>query len=257
MYVVILYKPFTFLKGCVLCTQVLRAVLSDPEVSNSLKPEARETALIFWRDFEKSGVNLPPEQRNKFVSLSSEILHLGRQFLNETASPRPPAVIKPYELTGLKDNTMGTRLRLQAQFTQRDLVVYPGSLQAQMILHSAPEEEPRRKVYMAANSSTPEQIEILEKLLHARGELARLVGKPSFAHMTLTDKMAKSPGASLHELLLVCYLSLVFVFRKRLAFPRGSYGPHAPLCQESPTDPQSAQARAPADTTIPHHTGVG
>lgn len=89
---------------------------------------------------------------------------------------------------------MGARIRLQAQFTKRDLVVYPGSLQAQMIMHSAPEEEPRRKVYMAANSSTPEQIHTLEALLRARGELARLVGKPSYAHMTLTDKMAKSPG---------------------------------------------------------------
>ncbi|EKM48046.1 uncharacterized protein PHACADRAFT_214974, partial [Phanerochaete carnosa HHB-10118-sp] len=179
---------------------VLRAVLSDPEVFKSLGPEARETALIFWRDFEKSGINLPPDKRNKYVSLSSEILHLGRQFLNETASSRPPAVIKPHELTGLKDKAMGTRLRLQAQFTQRDLVVYPGSLQAQMIMHSAPEEEPRRKVYMAANSSTSGQIGILEDLLHARGELARLVGKPSFAHMTLADKMAKSPENVAHFL---------------------------------------------------------
>ena len=160
----------------------------------SLGSEAHETALIFWRDFEKSGINLPPAQRAKFVSLSTDILVLGRTFLNETASTRPPALIKPTELKGLKDHTMGARLRLQAEFTQRDLMVYPGSLQAQMIMHSAPQEEPRRKVYIAANSSTPEQVETLEKLLRARGELARLVGKDSFAHMTLTDKMAKTPG---------------------------------------------------------------
>lgn len=172
----------------------MRAVLADPEVSKSLGPEARETALIFWRDFEKSGINLPPHQRTQFVSLSSEILQLGRQFLNETTAARPPALIKPSELSGLKDKVMGAKLRLQAQFTQRNLMVYPGSLQAQMIMHSAPEEEPRRKVYMAANSSTPEQIQILEDLLRARGKLAQLVGKQSFAHMSLTDKMAKSPG---------------------------------------------------------------
>ncbi len=87
---------------------------------------------------------------------------------------------------------MGARLRLQARF--RDLVVYPGSLQAQTIMHSAPLEEPRRKVYMAANSSTPEQIVLLENLLRARGKLATLAGKESVAHMTLTDKMAGSPG---------------------------------------------------------------
>ncbi|EPT01518.1 hypothetical protein FOMPIDRAFT_1029754 [Fomitopsis schrenkii] len=173
--------------------EVLHAVLSDPEVVKSLSPEAHQTALIFWRDFEKSGIDLPPQQRERFVSLSTEIMLLGRQFLSETTTAKAPASIKPEELQGLKDMGMGARLRLQAQVTKRDLLVYPGSLQAQMIMRAAPAEEPRRKVYMAANTSSPEQIEVLERLLRARGELARLVGKESFAHMTLGDKMAKSP----------------------------------------------------------------
>ncbi|KAI0361429.1 mitochondrial intermediate peptidase [Trametes cingulata] len=173
--------------------EVLGAVLSDQEIVRSLSPEAYQTALIFWRDFEKSGIHLPPAQRERFVSLSTEIMVLGRQFLNETAAPRPPARIKYSELQGVQDLGMGARLRLQAQVTKRDLLVYPGSLQAQMIMRSAPTEEPRRKVYMAANSSTPAQIETLERLLRARGELARLVGKESYAHMALADKMAKSP----------------------------------------------------------------
>ncbi|KAF9567034.1 mitochondrial intermediate peptidase [Agrocybe pediades] len=173
--------------------EVLKAVLSDPEIVKTLSPEAYQTALIFWRDFEKSAINLPPSERNKFVSLSSDILVLGRQFLEGANAPRPPASIKPSELRGLKDKGMGTRLQLQAQFTQRDLLVYPGSMQAHMIMRSAPEEEPRRRVYLAANSSTPEQIEVLETLLRKRAELARLVGRESFAHMTLDDKMAKTP----------------------------------------------------------------
>ncbi|KAI0756830.1 mitochondrial intermediate peptidase [Daedaleopsis nitida] len=180
--------------------QVLRDVLSDDEVVKFLSPEAYQTALIFWRDFEKSGIDLPPAQRERFVSLSTEILVLGRQFLNETATPRPPAQIQWSELQGLKDIGMGARLRLQAKVTKRELLVYPGSLQAQMIMRSAPAEEPRRKVYMAANSSTPEQISLLERLLRARGELAQLVGKKSFAHMALGDKMAKSPENVQHFL---------------------------------------------------------
>ncbi|KAF8913109.1 mitochondrial intermediate peptidase [Gymnopilus junonius] len=136
----------------------------------TLRPEAYQTALIFWRDFEKSGIDLPPADRNKFVSLSSDILVLGRQFLEGANAPRAPAAIKS--------------LQLQAQFTQRDLLIYPGSMQAQMIMRSAPEE---------ANSSTPDQIEVLETLLRKRAELAQLVGRESFAHMTLDDKMAKTP----------------------------------------------------------------
>lgn len=176
--------------------QVLREVLTDEEVLTSLSPEAYQTALIFWRDFEKSGIDLPPVQCERFVALSSEILVLGRQFLNETAAPRPPAQIQWSKLHGVKDLGMGARLRLQAQVTRRDLLVYPGSLQAQMVMRSAPAEGSRRKVYIATNSSTSGQIQLLERLLRARGELAQLVGKENFAHMTLTDKMAKSPGTS-------------------------------------------------------------
>ncbi|KAJ7207382.1 mitochondrial intermediate peptidase [Mycena haematopus] len=179
---------------------VLKAVLTDPSIVETLTPEARATALIFWRDFENSAINLPPLQREKFVSLSSDILVLGRKFLQGASSPGPPAAIKPSELAGLKDQGMGVRLQLQARFTQRDLLVYPGSLQAQMIMRSAPAEEPRRRVYIASNSSTPEQIESLERLLRARAELAQLVGKPSYAHMALDDKMAKSPGNVAHFL---------------------------------------------------------
>ncbi|KAI0308160.1 hypothetical protein B0F90DRAFT_1807434 [Multifurca ochricompacta] len=154
--------------------ETLRDVLSDPSILRTLNREAHQTALTFWRDFEKSGINLPPEQRDRFVSLSSEIL---------ASSSRPPAAIKPSELHGLKDFGLGSRLQLQSRFTQRDLLIYPGSLQAQMIMRFAPGEEPRRKVYIAANSSSPEQIGVLEALLRTRGQLARLVG----------DKMAKSP----------------------------------------------------------------
>ncbi|KAH9968610.1 mitochondrial intermediate peptidase [Russula dissimulans] len=173
--------------------ETLRDVLSDPSIVRTLSREAHQTALTFWRDFEKSGINLPPEQRDRFVSLSSEILVLGRQFLSEASSSRPPAAIKPSELHGLKDFGLGSRLQLQSRFTQRDLLVYPGSPQAQMIMRFAPGEEPRRKVYIAANSSAPDQIEVLEALLRTRGQLARLVGSDSFAHMALGDKMAKSP----------------------------------------------------------------
>ncbi|KAF8203825.1 mitochondrial intermediate peptidase [Pholiota molesta] len=173
--------------------EVLKAVLSDPSIVRTLSPEAYQTALIFWRDFEKSAIDLPPAERSKFVSLSSDILVLGRKFLEGANAPRPPASIKPSELAGLKDKGMGVRLQLQAQFTQRDLLVYPGSMQAHMIMRAAPEEEPRRRVYLAANSSTPEQVEVLETLLRKRAELARLVGRDSFAHMTLDDKMAKTP----------------------------------------------------------------
>ncbi|KIK96397.1 hypothetical protein PAXRUDRAFT_826022 [Paxillus rubicundulus Ve08.2h10] len=173
--------------------EVLRTVLHDSEIVKSLSQEAYQTALIFWRDFEKSAIKLPPEQRKRFVSLSSEILSLGHEFVTQASASRPPAVIEPSELDGLKDQGMGARLRRQAWSTQKNLLVYPGSHQAYMIMTSAPKESPRQKLYMAAHTSSERQIECLEQLLHARAELARLVGWDSYAAMTLNDKMAKTP----------------------------------------------------------------
>lgn len=173
--------------------EVLNVVLHDPEVVKSLSPEAYQTALIFWRDFEKSAIRLPPASREKFVSLSSEILSLGHEFVNQASAPRSAALIEAVELEGLKDDGMSARLQRQASSTQKSLLVYAGSHQAHMIMRSAPKESPRKKLYVAAHSSTPRQIECLERLLRARAELARLVGWDSYASMVLQDKMAKTP----------------------------------------------------------------
>jgi len=228
--------------------------MSDPSIVKTLGPEAYRTALIFWLDFEKSAISLPAEKRQKFVSLSSDILVLGREFLKEANAARPPTAIKPAELTGLKDKGMGVRLQLQAHFTQRDLLVYPGSLQAQMIMRSAPSEEPRRRVYIAANSSTPEQIHILEKLLKTRGELARLVGRESYADMTLADKMAKSPGQPIQMLSVI---PILIVPRERTLFPRRTYRPYPTVRSEGTAHTKYAEASASWGYLSPYYPGMG
>ncbi|KAH8835489.1 mitochondrial intermediate peptidase [Flagelloscypha sp. PMI_526] len=171
--------------------EALKVVLRDPSIVKTLSPEAYATALIFWRDFERSIV--APDQRSKFIDLTTEIIVLGREFQDGARDSRPPALIKPSSLEGLKDGGMGSRLKRQASSTQKTLVVYPGSLQAQMIMRSAPDEEARRQVYIASNTSSQKQLSIMENMLIKRAELARMVGKESFGHMVLSDKMAKSP----------------------------------------------------------------
>ena len=94
---------------------MLKRIFSDGELVRSLSPEAYYTALIFWRDFEKSAINLPEESRKKFVELSQEILTLGRQFLNEGAVARPPAYIQYSELEGLKVRLLLIRLHRHAK----------------------------------------------------------------------------------------------------------------------------------------------
>ncbi|KAG1828109.1 mitochondrial intermediate peptidase [Suillus variegatus] len=161
--------------------EVLHTVLHDPEIVKSLSREALQTALIFWHDFEKSAIKLSPEQREKFVSLSSRfclwVTSLSRKLL----------------LRGRRTKGWALVFKDKHFFTQKDLLVYPGSHQAYMIMRAAPDEEPRRKVYMAGHTSSAEQIDRLERLLNARAQLSCLVGWNSYAGMTLSDKMAKTP----------------------------------------------------------------
>ncbi|KZS93453.1 mitochondrial intermediate peptidase [Sistotremastrum niveocremeum HHB9708] len=165
--------------------KVLDIVLGDTTVTSQLSTEALKTAHIFSADFARSGRNLPPHQRGRFVTLSSEILTLGRAFLNEASAPRPPISIPASQLQGFKSHTN--------RFSGKSLTIYPGSVQAHDIMKSSTNESLRRRLYVAARSSSVAQVEILERLLRARAEMAKLVGFDSFASMTLDDKMAKSP----------------------------------------------------------------
>lgn len=224
---------------------------------NSLTEEAHQTALIFWRDFEKHGIHLPDAERQAVVSTSTAILALGRQFVNDAGSPRPPASIRPSELEGMKDVHQGARLQLQARFSKRALAVYPGSLQAQMIMRSAPEEEPRRKVYVAANSSTPQQLEVLEYLLRARARLAGLLGQDSYARVTLSDKMAKSPGECSFAPCACRPNVYDTLLRERFIFPGHFDGPHPTPRPPCLADVEYAERGTPRRGTDPHHTSVG
>ncbi|GJJ09708.1 hypothetical protein Clacol_003932 [Clathrus columnatus] len=173
----------------VLNTEALKEVLSNQSIVNQMTHEEYLAALSFWRDFVRSGLDLSPQERERFIALSSEITSLGRTFINEAGKPRPPATLRPNDFQGNDPKLF----RLKMKSHREPLKVHTHSPEAQNIMRSAKEELARRKVFVSSNSSTPQQLENLHRLLKARADLARMSGKESFAHMTLSDKMAKSP----------------------------------------------------------------
>lgn len=182
--------------------------MADSSITSSFTPEERAVALIFQRDFERSGIDLPLNQRAEFVVLSSEIITLGRHFLVDGAGARGHIDIPIVKLR----ETVGTKLGAdndRAQRRAKDLVdnlskrvsrltgkvrVEGGSWEAHMLLKYCSDADIRREVYVAAHKPNQSNVDTLEGLLRARSRLAQLVGKSSYAEMTLTDKMAKNPG---------------------------------------------------------------
>ncbi len=179
----------------------MKKACSTAQVWRSFSAEERKVAEVFLQDFEKSAIHLPQQQRHRFVALQDEILTLATAFSQNIhlAEDREPATLPvswlktspPCLLEKLKDDK---DIKLQgstAEIPAHHPLLYD-------IVRSSPDPRAREVAYKAAFASGPSQKHLLDHLLTRRAELARLTGFASFAHMTLQDKLAGSPGKRRH-----------------------------------------------------------
>ncbi|KAK6538981.1 Mitochondrial intermediate peptidase [Orbilia ellipsospora] len=155
-----------------------------------LKEDERSVGRTLLADFEKSGINLPQSSKQKFISLSSDIARLGRDFVNAAAEHSPMISTHAQHLQGMEQWTL-------KNLRQSDGKVYfpvRGPL-GQHALQTVSNHTLRYDIYMARNRASRRQIDLLEQMLRARGELAQLVGRPSYAAVAVGDKMAQTPEA--------------------------------------------------------------
>ena len=168
----------------------LKRALADRNVTSSWTEGELQVAGILKKDFAQSAIDLPVARRRRFVELSTEINDFGSEFLTRM---RP-------ELTHLDVST--ARLEGIDSVTLEHIIGAPGVARvpttgpmASHLLRSMKDRELRRELYIASRTASSEQVLRLERLICARAELARVAGFDSFARMTLTEKMARSPEA--------------------------------------------------------------
>jgi intermediate peptidase len=168
----------------------LKTAMTDPEVTKHWDEEETRVAEILHRDFSKSAIDLPEAKRQRFVNLSNKINELGSTFVDDMAPARPYLKFDSSKLKGVSP-------MLLRQLADRRGNVSIASVggPAAHLLRYAEDEEVRREVYMASRTAAVGQIAVLEEMLHARMELAKLSGFDSYSHMALSDKMAKTPEA--------------------------------------------------------------
>ncbi|KAM0749005.1 mitochondrial intermediate peptidase [Meredithblackwellia eburnea MCA 4105] len=171
-----------------------------PPITSSTSPAlfaAHSVALPFLRDFEKSGIHLPDASREKFVQLSSEIITLGREFLQNAMQEDGRAGVKV---------TRDQAAELGEGFARRlfpngsrsagnqETTIDPTSWEARVMARQHPSSDFRAQLFKAANSSPSSHVETLNSLFRTRASLAQLVGRGSWAEVALEDKMARTPG---------------------------------------------------------------
>ncbi|KAF9977952.1 Mitochondrial intermediate peptidase [Actinomortierella ambigua] len=175
---------------------VLKSVVETPAIEKGLSNAERQVALVFLRDFEKSGIHLSDDKRAEFVRISDKIVGLGRDFIQRTTTPGSgPAhimVSPPTRLQGLSP-TYIQRITRTNKMGEQTAAVPTSGWESQMVLKYVEDEGVRRAMYVASMAEDKSKVAILDDLLRSRYELAKLVGMESYGHMFLADKMVKEP----------------------------------------------------------------
>ena len=168
----------------------LRKAMSTQEASASWNEEEKMVAQILLRDFSNSAIDLPAEKRLRFIELSNQMKMLGNQFLDGMTPTKAYLDLDIRQLKGMDPLTL-------AQWSDgRHKVRMPtvGDV-PYAALGTVEDESTRRDIYVAGRQSSENQIRLLEKLMVTRAEIAHLSGHESYAHLVLSDKLAKSPEA--------------------------------------------------------------
>jgi intermediate peptidase len=167
----------------------LKKAASIPEVWGSWSEEEKTVANILIRDFARSAIDLTEEKRQAFVKLSDEIATLGTTFVENMAAETPVLSLDSSRMNGMDPSFV----RQMARWGKVNLPSQ--GMPATLALRTVHDADARQEIYMAHRTASKSNIQRLERLLKKRAELAQLSNYESFAQMTLSDKMAKTPAA--------------------------------------------------------------
>ncbi len=168
------------------------------EHHRELTPEEQMLLEKSYDGFIRSGANLPPEGKEKFRALSTELNRLTLQFsqnnLKET-NRFQLLLTDEKDLAGLPESAVESAA-LAAK--ERDLEGWVFTLHAPSynpFMTRADNRELRRKMYMARNTlcmhdNEYNNLEIVKRIVNLRRELAQLLGYPTYADFVLEKRMA-------------------------------------------------------------------
>ena len=161
----------------------------------AVKP-ADLTDKVYQQDLieklEDGGASLPPDKRRRAKEIADQIETMGLQFSKNVNEDPTKVLLAPAEAAGLPESWLAARKR----DAEGKLVLgldYPTIVP---FLTLATNEDARRKVWLAKQrEGGMPNIEILDRALKLRYELAQLHGEPDFASYTLKRRMAQTPAA--------------------------------------------------------------
>jgi intermediate peptidase len=167
----------------------LKKAAAIPEVWESWSEQEKVVANILMEDFSRSAIELPDGARQRFVDLSNDIAQDGADFVDRMGPATSYLSFDSKRMRGLEPQMV------RALTKHGETRIHTMHQEAQMALRYVEDADIRREIYMAVRTASKSSITRLERMLKNRAQLAKLSGYETFAHMTLENKMAKSPEA--------------------------------------------------------------
>lgn len=187
----------------------LRKAMDSSEVTAGWTQAEMIVAETLHRDFLKSAIHMPEQKRRRFVNVSSEISRLGRKFVQNMGSAEDEIAVNGSQLKGLDPSILPSLRRHRGKYH-----LPTSGPNAYLAMKALEDEEVRRHLHIAMRTSTVSQIATLEHLLQLRAELAQLSGFNTYAQLSLSDKMAKTPEAVMSFLTALASDNAVHVERE-------------------------------------------
>lgn len=167
----------------------LRKAVSMSEVTASWSEEEKVTARILLKDFAQSAVEGPETTKDEFIKISNDIVQVGSELLDEMAPDKTHLHFPSSKFNGMDPMAV----KKMTKWGQTSVPTNGGF--ASLALRTVSDSDVRKDIFIANRTASRKSIERVERLASQRAKLAKLSGHNSYAHMALSDKMAKTPEA--------------------------------------------------------------
>ena len=195
-------------------TEVQGKIAQDPKLFQRIKfvyekadrsqlsPEEITLLEMLFRQAEILGVNLTPEDQEKFNKLQQNIKQAGNVFNRNLMADREASILHVTDknrLRGIPEEDLQQAAELAVEADLDGWLFTVNSWLLSSILDNADdrslrEEAWRQRAFLANKNDANDNKQVILDIVNQRLEVAQLLGRDSFASLTLEDRMAKTPA---------------------------------------------------------------
>lgn len=183
--------------------QFYPTLLADKALYESLKraipltPAQRRLRAETLRGFEKNGMKLPDAELAHLKELKQKLATLEAKFALNLNNDRSQVLFTKEELAGATENFLA---RLEKSPDGKFIVTTKSTDFLQVMENVRSPESRKRMMFSYLNKGGAENTSLLEHAVKLRGEIAKILGFPSWADVQMNGRMAKSSAEVLEFL---------------------------------------------------------